>query len=304
MKPPRSWHQLARLDPRELETLQDELLERRLVQELLVGSTHFRALVHERSIDPRGLGRAGWRSLPLTDRSDLAADSASFLLRPSPAGMRAHWPFGRKLALVAGGRRARNAIERSYVPIVGLTAGEGVLVEVTAHDLDVMGETGGRLLDVAGLGGSGSSIALELHAPHARWIAAYGAPRAGVHVTEGATGRDAPLVWNDDGIVGGELLRTWGPVETRALFAECSPTSGFHTSPDLAYFEVIDPSTGEPRDDGEPGELVYTDLAGHGTIFCRYRTGDHGLLTHEPCPSCGRTVPRLLNVETGSRPQG
>jgi phenylacetate-coenzyme A ligase PaaK-like adenylate-forming protein len=49
--------------------------------------------------------------------------------------------------------------------------------------------------------------------------------------------------------------------------------------------------------------LVYTPLDARGTVVLRYRTGDYtdGGLTHEKCPYCGRTVPRLLgNISRAS----
>ena len=41
--------------------------------------------------------------------------------------------------------------------------------------------------------------------------------------------------------------------------------------------------------------MVYTPLDGRGSLILRYRTGDliNGGMTHEPCPACGRTVPRF-----------
>ena len=58
---------------------------------------------------------------------------------------------------------------------------------------------------------------------------------------------------------------------------------------------MIDTQTLEPVGPGQTGELVYTPIAGHGTVVCRYRTGDLavGGITTEPCPFCGRTVPRI-----------
>jgi len=49
--------------------------------------------------------------------------------------------------------------------------------------------------------------------------------------------------------------------------------------------------------EGETGELVYTPIDGHGTVVCRYRTGDVavGGITWEPCPWCRRTVPRIAS---------
>ncbi|HTS19389.1 MAG TPA: AMP-binding protein [Verrucomicrobiae bacterium] len=93
---------------------------------------------------------------------------------------------------------------------------------------------------------------------------------------------------------------TYGFTEARMAWGEC-PTppgqySGYHLFPDLGIFEVIDPETGEVRGEGEPGELVYTPLDARGTVVMRYRTGDYvdGGLTWEPCPYCGRTMPRIV----------
>ncbi len=97
------------------------------------------------------------------------------------------------------------------------------------------------------------------------------------------------------------ILGTYGFTEARMAFGECpttyDQTSGYHLYPDLGIFELIDPKTEEPVGEGETGEIVYTPIAGHGTILCRYRTGDLavGGLSWEPCPYCGRTVPRLAS---------
>jgi len=95
------------------------------------------------------------------------------------------------------------------------------------------------------------------------------------------------------------ILGTYGFTEARMAFGECPTrydvTSGYHLYPDLGVFEIVDPDSGEPLGEGETGEIVYTPIAGHGTILCRYRTGDLavGGMTWEPCPHCGRTVPRI-----------
>jgi phenylacetate-coenzyme A ligase PaaK-like adenylate-forming protein len=88
-----------------------------------------------------------------------------------------------------------------------------------------------------------------------------------------------------------------GFTEGRKGYSECVPEadSGYHLYPDLDYIELIDPETEEPVGEGEDGELVYTCLDGRGTCVVRFRTGDFvkGGIVHEPCPSCGRSVPRL-----------
>ena len=92
---------------------------------------------------------------------------------------------------------------------------------------------------------------------------------------------------------------TYGFTEARMAFSECpasySESPGYHLYPDLGLFEVVDPQSGAVLGEGETGELVYTPLDGHGTLVCRYRTGDLavGGISWEPCRWCGRTVPRV-----------
>lgn len=95
------------------------------------------------------------------------------------------------------------------------------------------------------------------------------------------------------------VFGTYGFTEARMAFAEC-PTAdnaytGYHLYPDLAVFEVVDPRTGEVVPDGQDGELVFTPLHARASTVFRYRTGDRvrGGLSWEPCPHCGRTVPRI-----------
>ncbi|MCA8977653.1 MAG: AMP-binding protein, partial [Planctomycetes bacterium] len=95
------------------------------------------------------------------------------------------------------------------------------------------------------------------------------------------------------------VFGTYGFTEARMAFAEC-PTAGndytgYHLYPDLAVFEVIDPRTGEVMPDGEDGELVFTPLQARASTVFRYRTGDRvrGGIQWQPCPHCGRTLPRI-----------
>lgn len=91
----------------------------------------------------------------------------------------------------------------------------------------------------------------------------------------------------------------YGFTEARSAWAECSTdisvSSGYHTYPDKEVFEIIDPKTGEPRLEGEDGEIVYSSIDSRGTCVLRYRTGDlvKGGILYSPCPHCGKTVPRI-----------
>ena len=74
------------------------------------------------------------------------------------------------------------------------------------------------------------------------------------------------------------VFGTYGFTEARCAWAECptdiNVSSGYHTYPDKEVFEVIDPSTGEVKGEGEDGDRVYTGIDARGTCVLRYRTGD------------------------------
>jgi len=98
-----------------------------------------------------------------------------------------------------------------------------------------------------------------------------------------------------------DVLRTYGFTEAKLAWAECpyeehAGSAGYHIHPDLALIEIVDPETGEPRGEGDPGEIVFTPLDSRGSVVLRYRTGDlvDGGLFYEPCPFCGREIPRLV----------
>ena len=97
------------------------------------------------------------------------------------------------------------------------------------------------------------------------------------------------------------VISTYGFTEAKMAWCEClypagAEPAGYHLYPDLGVVEVVDPDTGSPVGDGEPGEIVFTALDARGSCVLRYRTGDlvEGGLTHEPCPHCGRRGPRLV----------
>ena len=78
--------------------------------------------------------------------------------------------------------------------------------------------------------------------------------------------------------------------------AECiEARDGLHVHEDHFLVEVVDPDTGAVLDDGAEGELVFTTLLKEAMPFLRYRTGDIGSLTVEPC-RCGRTTARISGL--------
>ncbi|MCL5266428.1 MAG: phenylacetate--CoA ligase family protein [Chloroflexi bacterium] len=81
-----------------------------------------------------------------------------------------------------------------------------------------------------------------------------------------------------------------GMTEVGAMSFECVlQTGGIHLIEAEYVFEVLDPVTHKPADEGE---LVVTNLGRIGMPVIRYRTGDRVKLNRERC-ECGRTFARL-----------
>jgi phenylacetate-coenzyme A ligase PaaK-like adenylate-forming protein len=60
-------------------------------------------------------------------------------------------------------------------------------------------------------------------------------------------------------------------------------------------FEVVDPKTGAPLEEGEAGEVVFTTLTRRGMPLIRYRTGDLSRFLPEQCP-CGTVLKTMAPV--------
>ncbi|WP_433226772.1 phenylacetate--CoA ligase family protein [Actinomadura formosensis] len=76
---------------------------------------------------------------------------------------------------------------------------------------------------------------------------------------------------------------------------ECLEQDGLHVNEDHFIVEAVDPSTGEPVEDGTPGELVFTTPTKQALPLLRYRTGDIASLDRAEC-ACGRTLVRMSKV--------
>jgi phenylacetate-CoA ligase len=80
-----------------------------------------------------------------------------------------------------------------------------------------------------------------------------------------------------------------GATEIGAYAFECDARpGGVHINEDEFIGEVIDPTNGEPTQEGKRGELVMTNLGRYGSPIIRYRTGDLVEPSFQPC-ACGRT---------------
>jgi phenylacetate-coenzyme A ligase PaaK-like adenylate-forming protein len=340
-------------------------------QELVPFSAHYRRVFAEAKVRADQIQTVDdLRRLPFTTKQDLLAAQSGektkrdFVLVPTPDAIKGHWPLSRKVPLLLGGAQAKEALRKDYTPnFATFTTGRSsdpVLFLYTPHDIDLLRESGARMLDVHAIHDVDARIVNTFpFAPHlAFWQSAFagfetgrfmmstgggkvmgtsgnlrilekmatttilGTPGFVYHLLREGVDKRTKLDKVKLIVLGAEKVTpglkakmaeslaalgskdvtisgTYGFTEARMAFSEC-PTahdvsSGYHIYPDLGIFEVVDTKTLEPVKEGETGELVYTPIAGHGTVIMRYRTGDLavGGITWDPCRWCGRTVPRI-----------
>ncbi|MDI1471186.1 MAG: phenylacetate--CoA ligase [Thermodesulfovibrio sp.] len=87
------------------------------------------------------------------------------------------------------------------------------------------------------------------------------------------------------------LSEVMGP----GVAGECLEKNGLHINEDHFLFEIIDPHTLEPLEEGQTGELVITTLTKEAFPVLRFRTGDLTRFLPGQCP-CGRTFRRIDRI--------
>jgi phenylacetate-CoA ligase len=121
----------------------------------------------------------------------------------------------------------------------------------------------------------------------------------GDRITRGAREKIAAFL-EEMGAVDPVVTGAFGCTEMKYAWGDCGEeeSCGYHTCPDMEIIEVVDPDTGTVLGPGETGELVITNLDARGSVVLRYRTGDIlvGGYSVEPCPCCGRTMPRISSA--------
>jgi phenylacetate-CoA ligase len=92
---------------------------------------------------------------------------------------------------------------------------------------------------------------------------------------------------------GARVFDQHGLTEVGPASFECIECPGaLHLNENEFIAEVVDSATLAPVADGQPGELLLTNLGRLGSPVIRYRTGDIVVRRSEPC-GCGRTLARL-----------
>jgi phenylacetate-CoA ligase len=95
--------------------------------------------------------------------------------------------------------------------------------------------------------------------------------------------------------LGIEVLSSYNAVETPQIGFECERHRGHHLNIDLCPVRLIE-ADGREATDGEPGEVVVSNLVNRATVLLNYRLGDVVTRTKESCP-CGRTLPLSSYLE-------
>jgi len=81
------------------------------------------------------------------------------------------------------------------------------------------------------------------------------------------------------------------------LGIDCPARDGIHVWEDHYLIEIIDPETGRPRPDGEPGEMVVTTLTREALPLIRFRTRDITAVRSRQTCTCGRTHLRVERIQ-------
>jgi phenylacetate-CoA ligase len=91
----------------------------------------------------------------------------------------------------------------------------------------------------------------------------------------------------------------YGLTELFPLGGGCRHSTALHIASDLVITEIVDAESGESLPCGQPGEVVYTNIAGDTQPLLRYRTGDVARLAAEGACACGFTGSRLERAIEG-----
>ena len=95
-------------------------------------------------------------------------------------------------------------------------------------------------------------------------------------------------------VFGCPVANGYGARDAGFIAHEC-PSGSLHISAEDIVVETVRPD-GTPSAPGEAGEIVVTHMATSDFPFIRYRTGDMGTLSQQPC-ACGRGLPVLKEVQ-------
>ena len=162
------------------------------------------------------------------------------------------------------------------------TTGKPVIIPYTAKDVDDWAIMFARCYETAGI----------TNKDRVQITPAYGLWTAGIGFQNGAEKLGAMAIPMGPGNTDKQIQMM---IDLKSTVLTATSSYAIHYWDDYIYIEIIDPATGEPVADGEPGEIVITTLVKEGAPLLRFRTHDLSRIIPEKC-SCGRSYPRLDTI--------
>ena len=93
---------------------------------------------------------------------------------------------------------------------------------------------------------------------------------------------------------GTAIFSRYSAVECFRIGYTCERDEGFHIHENLCDLKIVGPN-GDRLSDGEPGEVVISNLVNRGTVLLNYKLGDIAVKSPHQC-SCGRNHSLLTNL--------
>lgn len=299
---------------------------RELLRHAAARCDFYRARLRQARIDPERAGLADLARLPALSKDDIAAHMAGLVVPSIPGGLRratTGGSSGQPLAFMIDRRRqaadqAARARSRRWF---GIEPGEreaylwGSPIETSRQDrlrglrdrltnhllLSAFDMTPRRMnahLDAirafapAHLFGYPSSLAtLFRHARRLGRRAQTASLRAVFTAGETLMAADRAIIEESVAV---PVADGYGSREAGFIAHQC-PEGAYHVTMESVILEVLR-DEGAPAPAEEVGEIAITHLDAWGMPFIRYRTGDLGALSDEPC-RCGRGLQVLRNIQ-------
>jgi len=170
---------ILKMDREDIHKMQEKKL-RAFFREQIPFSPFYRAKMKELKLDPSSIRTIrDLQKLPLTTKKDIAPDTEDperykkFILQPTEALIRAHWPTGKLLRLAAKkatGADVQDGLQEEYLPVhliaTSGTTGVNVPFMYSKYDLELFGRSYVRSGNIVGIPRDVRLLNLFPFAPH------------------------------------------------------------------------------------------------------------------------------------------
>ncbi|MBL4889157.1 MAG: phenylacetate--CoA ligase family protein [Candidatus Lindowbacteria bacterium] len=199
-----SWRRFSKRPWEEQSSIQDKLLTAYLKEDVAPFHAYYNKAFKENGVDfTHFKGVKDLKNLPFTTKADMIdaidEDTTAFILKPTPEGIKEHWPLKRKAPLgltkiLGGSESAKRMIEKDFLPIF-MTATTGrttrpVPFMYSKTDVNRLRESGKRLAGIMGLTSKDRLLNVFPYAPHlAFWQVAFAGFEGGIFILSTGGGK-------------------------------------------------------------------------------------------------------------------